>query len=77
MAKAPIAAERIKPLDTLVDVTEKVLAFRYVDRQPNLVDIGRCVIAASRALHIKDLDERISCENAAVMSIAKRRQLVS
>ena len=62
----------------LTNITEQALNFRYVDRQqPNLVDIGRCVIAGSRALHIGDLDERISCENAAVMAIAKRRQLVS
>jgi hypothetical protein len=61
----------------LTSIAEQVLAFRYVDRTPNLVDIGRAVIAASRALHVRDVDERISCENAAVMAIAKKRQLVS
>jgi hypothetical protein len=42
-----------------------------------MVDVGRAVIAASRVIHIKDLDERLETENRAVMAIAKRRQLVS
>jgi hypothetical protein len=65
MPKVPTTTERPKALDTMVAITEMVLAFRMHDRTPNLVDIGRAVI-----------DERISCENAAVMTIAKKRQLV-
>jgi len=33
--------------------------------------------AASRVIHIKDLDERLETENRAVMAIARKRQLVS
>jgi hypothetical protein len=41
------------------------------------LDIARVVSASSRVLHIRDLDERISVENAAVMALAKKRQLVN
>jgi hypothetical protein len=47
------------------------------DRTPTLVDIGRVVIAASRMLHIKDLDERNSVKNTVVLALSKKRQLVS
>lgn len=76
-AKPTTADERPKALDTLIGITDRALAFRYVDRTPTLVDIGRVVIAASRVLHIRDLDERISVENATVLALAKRRNLVS
>jgi hypothetical protein len=77
-APTPTSSEKPKVLDVLVAVTEKILDFRYDGvRAPNLVDIGRCTIAASRALHVRDVDERISCENACVMQIARKRQLVS
>jgi hypothetical protein len=70
-------AERPKPLDTLIAITEQAIAFRYVDRVPSLVDIGRITIAASRILHVKDLDEKISIENAAALAIAKKRELIN
>src|SRR3984885_6344858 len=57
------------------DYPEQAIAFRYVDRVPSLVDIGRITIAASRILHVKDLDEKISIENAAALAIAKKREL--
>jgi hypothetical protein len=41
------------------------------------MDIGKVVIQASRALHIRDADERVQCENQAVMQIARKRQLLS
>ena len=77
MAKAHQTAERPKALDTLIVITEQAIDFRYGDRKPTLVDIGRVVIAASRVLHVKDLDERISVENAAVLAIAKKRELIN
>jgi hypothetical protein len=78
MAKAPTSTtERPKALDTLTAITEQVIAFRYADRTPNLVDIGRVVIGCSRAMHVKDTDERISVENATVLAIAKQRGLVN
>jgi hypothetical protein len=76
MAKASTTAERPRVLDTLIGITEQAIDFRYGDRKPTLVDIGRVVIAASRVLHIKDLDERISVENATVLAIAKKRELI-
>lgn len=76
-ANAP-PVERPRALDTLIAITEQAIAFRYTDgRAPSLVDIGRVVIAASRTLRIADLDERISLENAAVMSVAKKRELIN
>jgi hypothetical protein len=69
--------DRPKALDTLTAITEQVIAFRYADRTPNLVDIGRVVIGCSRAMHVKDTDERISVENATVLAIAKRHGIVN
>jgi hypothetical protein len=78
MAKATTpTTERPKALDVLTNIADQAIEFRYADRRVTLVDVGRAVIAASRVLHIRDLDERISCENAAVLGIAKKRQLVS
>lgn len=80
MAKAPTTAEpRPKATDVLTSIADQALAFRYAgsNRMPTLVDIGRVVIAASRVLHIKDLDERISVENACVLAIAKKRELIN
>jgi hypothetical protein len=78
MGKAPVTtAERPKALDVLVGITEQAIDFRYADKKLTLVDIGRAVIVASRVLHIRDLDERISCENAAVLQIAKARRLIN
>ena len=76
MPKVP-ATEKPKALDVLTNIAEAAIEFRYADRKVTLVDIGRAVIAASRVIHIKDLDERLETENRAVMAIAKRRQLVS
>jgi hypothetical protein len=76
MAK-PNIETKPKALDVLTSIADQAIDFRYADRRVTLVDVGRAVIAASRVIHIKDLDERISCENAAVVAIAKKRQLVS
>jgi hypothetical protein len=46
------------------------------DRTLNFVDRA-CSELPPRSMLVRDVDERISCENAAVMAIAKRRQLVS
>ena len=78
MAKTTTEVQsRPKVLDVLISIAEQALSFRYTERQPTMVDIGRIVIAASRVLHIRDLDERISCENSAVLAIAKQRNLIS
>jgi hypothetical protein len=68
--------ERPKSIDTLVNITEQALAFRFTERTPTLSDFAR-VNTASRLLRFSDLDERIEVENAAVMLLAKTRQLVS
>jgi hypothetical protein len=39
--------------------------------------VARVVGMASRVLRIRDLDERIEVENAAVMVFAKKRGIVS
>jgi hypothetical protein len=77
MAKATTTAERPKALDTLVSVTEIALAYRYADRMPTLSDMARVVSTASRLLRFKDLDERIEVENQVVLTLARKRQLVS
>jgi hypothetical protein len=77
MPKVPTVTEKSKALDVLTSIAEEALDFRYQDRAPNLVDIGRTVLAGSRMLRFRDRNERTDCENQAVMAIAKRQQLVS
>jgi hypothetical protein len=76
MAK-PTVTERPKSVDALVDIVERAIAFRYADRDPTLSDMVRVVSTASRLLRYSNLDERIEVENAAVLALAKKRQLVS
>jgi hypothetical protein len=76
MAKPTATAERPKSIDTLVNITEQALAFRYTERTPTLSDVARVVNTASRLLRFSDLDERIEVENATVILLAKKRQLV-
>jgi hypothetical protein len=76
--KQPAKADaRPKTLDTLVSITDLALAHRFTERPPTLGEVARMVGVASRVLHIRDLDERISCENAAVVEIAKRLNVIS
>ena len=80
MAKAPTQStqpERPRALDTLVAIVDQAIAFRFAERTPSLSDVARLVGASSRVLHIRDLDERISVENACVREIAKKRSLVN
>ena len=51
--------------------------FDSLNECPRWQIIARVVSASSRVLHIRDLDERISVENAAVMVLAKKRNLVN
>jgi hypothetical protein len=69
--------ERPKSIDTLVNIVETALAFRYTERNPTIADVARVVSTGSRLLHMRDLDERISVENACVLEIAKKRSLIS
>jgi len=69
MAKAP--ADQPKAVDTLVDTTEKAIAFRFADRAASLNDLVRVVSTASRLLRYEDLDHRIEVENAAVLALAR------
>jgi hypothetical protein len=73
-AKAP--ADAPKTLDTLVAISDMAIDHRFGERKPRLSDVARVVAFASRVLHIKDLDERISTENAAVLQLAKKRSLL-
>ena len=47
MPKVPTTIEKPKALDMLTSIAEEALDFRYQDRAPNLVDIGRTVLAGS------------------------------
>lgn len=77
MPKVPTAAPSApKAVDVLTSITEEALAFRYGDKAVRLTDIGKVVIAASRVLNIR-ADERIGVENATVVALAKKRNLLS
>jgi hypothetical protein len=76
--KQPVKTfEQPKPLDALIGIVDLAIPVRFPGRIPTLSDLARLVSAASRVLHVRDLDERISTENAAVMTLAKKRGLVS
>ena len=66
-----------KAVEALVGITEQAIAFRFVDRAPSLSDFVRVVGSASRLLRYDNVDERIEVENATVLALAKKRQLVS
>ncbi|MGO9400784.1 MAG: hypothetical protein ACLP19_23515 [Xanthobacteraceae bacterium] len=70
-------AERPKPVDVLVGVTEIALAYRYPEKMPTISDMARTVSTASRLLRFSNLDERIETENQAVLALARKKQLVS
>jgi hypothetical protein len=75
--KQPVKpTEQPKALATLVNIVDLAITFRFPET-PSLSDVARLVGASSRLLHIRDLDERISVENACVMEIAKKRSLVN
>jgi hypothetical protein len=61
----------------LVNITDQALAFRFGEQTPTLGAIVRMVSTASRTLHIRDLDERISVENVAVLVLAKQHGIVT
>ena len=69
--------ERTKAVDTLVGIVRSGNQYRIPETTPSLSDVARVVGASSRVLRIADLDERISVENAAVMALAKKRNLVN
>jgi hypothetical protein len=77
MAKTAATTDRPKALDTLIGIVEQAVAFRFVDRTPSLADLARLAQTASRCLRYDNVDEQISVVNAAVISVAKRRNLIS
>jgi hypothetical protein len=70
------ATEQPKSLDALIGIVDLAISYRYSEKIPTLSDLARLVASASRVLHVRDLDERISTENAAVLALAKKRGLV-
>jgi hypothetical protein len=68
---------RPKAVDALIDITERAIAFRYTDRTPTISDVARVVGTASRLLRYDNIDEKIEVENATVLALVKKRQLVS
>lgn len=62
---------RPKATDTLVNVVEAILAYRYPGKSLSLGDIARVTSVASRILHLNK-DERVACENSATLVLAKK-----
>ena len=71
-----VGTERPKAAETLVGIIELAIAYRFPDRQPSLNDMVRMVSSASRLLRYEDQEQRTEVENAAVLALAKKRQLV-
>ena len=59
------------------DIADRAIVFRLAERAPSLSDVVRVVGTASRLLRYYNVDECIEIENAAVLALAKKRQLVS
>ena len=49
----------------------------FADRTATLSDMARIVSTASRLLRFSNLDEKIETENQAVLTLARKRQLVN
>jgi hypothetical protein len=71
------STEQPKAVEALMGITEQAIAFRFADRSVSLSDVVRVVGTASRLLRYDNVDERIEVENATVLALAKKRQLVS
>jgi hypothetical protein len=77
MAKTAATTDRPKALDTLIGIVEQAVAFRHADRTPTLTDLARLTSTASRCLRYDNVDEQISVTNAAVISVAKRHNVIN
>jgi hypothetical protein len=79
MAKPALATVTEQPkavVETLVDIVERAAACRFTGRAPSLNDLVRMVGTASRLLRYANQAERIEVENATIVALAKKRQLV-
>ncbi|MEH2573465.1 hypothetical protein [Bradyrhizobium sp. AZCC 1708] len=81
MSKTPKAAEQPKseqpkPVETLVEITNLVLAYRNSEK-PTLAEVARITDRASGLLKLKDADTKMLVANAATIEVAKARNLVS
>jgi hypothetical protein len=77
MSKSPIKTEtanKQKATDVVIGIVESVLSYRNGGR-PSLAQIARIAGRASSMLHIDDVDEKISVENAATIAVAKKHSL--
>jgi hypothetical protein len=76
MKKSETTPKPSASVEALVGIVEIVLKARDVAK-PTLGEIARIAGRASVVLlRISNVDERISVENAAIMAIAKRRNLL-
>jgi hypothetical protein len=73
----PEAAPQPSATDTLVQITEIVLRWRAASERVTLSSIARNTNRASGLLRLRDLDERLECENAATIQLAKKLGLMS
>jgi hypothetical protein len=78
MAKTPTTTEpRPKAVDVLVNVSELALTYKFPDRVATISEMSRTVSTAYRLLRFSNLDEKIETENQVVLTLAKKRQLIS
>ncbi len=77
MATKPAAAERPTVSDTLTQITDLILNYRYPTRTPSLADVVRTVTAASHTLRYANREEKQSIANSVTMSVARAKGLVS
>jgi hypothetical protein len=77
MSKQPVKTEngsKPKAVEAVTSIAETVLAFRNGGK-PSLAQIARIAGRASSLLHLDNVDEKISVENAATIAVAKRHSL--
>jgi hypothetical protein len=76
MAK-PTITEKPKAVETLTNIVEQAIAFRFTERSPTIGDLARLTNTANRLLRFSDIDERLSVENATTVALAKKLSLMS
>jgi hypothetical protein len=69
MAKAVQTNSQSKTVETIMSLAETALKF-HGDEKVTLASVARTCGRSSKLLRIADLDERLSCENAATLQPA-------
>jgi hypothetical protein len=74
---ATVSTERPRALDTLTNIINEAVAYRFPDRTPSVSEVARLAATASRLMRFSNIDERIEYENRCVLEFTQRKATVS